>query len=244
MGENPHGTVRRVPQVLLREPVEADQVGGGARVVAAVGRLVPAVHVHPLEALDAPDHAPDQGVRHELLQEVVADGRQAHPAGRRRPAGGGRLQPRQKALRRAYLLTGADSAVERDRKRRRFQPDVGEPEADVFVLSDAGEAGLNLQRGQTLIQYDRPMMTAKTHAQRNGRIDRLGQRHPEIDLVDLATDTPYEARAAERIQQKYTLRNILTDPAEQLDDTGFAGAFTRARHQALAQRDRPPKVAT
>ena len=44
-----------------------------AGVAATITRLVPPVHVHPLQALDAPDHAPDQGVRHELLQELVAD---------------------------------------------------------------------------------------------------------------------------------------------------------------------------
>ncbi len=134
---------------------------------------------------------------------------------------------------RVESLTGADAAKERDRKRLRFQPEQGAPAVDVFVLSDAGEAGLNLQRGQTLVQYDRPL-TAKTHAQRNGRIDRLGQRHPEIDLVDLTTDTPYEARAARRIAEKYELRNILTAPGASIDDSGLAGVFNRARRRAAA----------
>ncbi len=139
---------------------------------------------------------------------------------------------------RVESLTGADSAAERDRKRQRFQPETGKPEADVFVLSDAGQAGLNLQRGQTLIQYDRPM-TAMGHAQRNGRIDRLGQHHPEIDLIDLTTDTPYEARAARRVAEKYELRNILTDPAASIDDEGLAGVFSTARRRAAqgAERD-------
>jgi hypothetical protein len=138
---------------------------------------------------------------------------------------------------RVESLTGADSAQERDRKRLRFQPETGDAQADVFVLSDAGEAGLNLQRGQTVIQYDRPM-TAKTHAQRNGRIDRLGQKHPEIDLIDLTTDTPYEARAQQRIEQKYALREILTDPAATIDDEGLAGAFNEARRRAMAESRR------
>ncbi len=132
---------------------------------------------------------------------------------------------------RVQKLTGADSTKERDKKRLAFQPESGDPSADVFVLSDAGEAGLNLQRGQTLVQYDRPL-TAKTHAQRNGRIDRLGQQHPEIDLIDLTTDSPYEARAQKRIETKYALRDILTDPAEMIDDTGLAAAFRDARKRA------------
>lgn len=134
---------------------------------------------------------------------------------------------------RVETITGSDSAAERDRKRLRFQPERGDPDVDVLVLSDAGEAGLNLQRGQTLIQYDRPP-TAKSHAQRNGRIDRLGQRHPEIDLVDLTTDTPYEARAARRIAEKYELRNILTAPGASIDDSGLAAVFNGARRRAAA----------
>jgi hypothetical protein len=138
---------------------------------------------------------------------------------------------------RVEKLTGADPTKERDRKRRRFHPESGDPEADVFVLSDAGAAGLNLQRGQTLVQYDRPM-TAMIHAQREGRINRLGQRHPEIDLVDMTTDTPFEARAQRRIETKYALRNILTDPAASIDDEGIAGVFSAARRRAAQPPER------
>jgi hypothetical protein len=137
---------------------------------------------------------------------------------------------------RVETLTGGDSARARDAKRHRFQPDSGTPAVDVMVLSDAGATGLNLQRGQTVIQYDRPA-TAMVHAQRNGRIDRLGQRHPELDFVDLTTDTPYEARAQERVRQKYALRDILTDPAAGLDETGLGALFNIARREA-ALRER------
>lgn len=133
---------------------------------------------------------------------------------------------------RVETLTGADSARERERKRLRFQPAAGgTPEADVFVLSDAGEAGMNLQRGQQLIQYDRPF-TPKTREQRNARIDRLGRTNPDLDLVDLTTDSPYEAHGQERLARKYKLRDILTDPSELLDDEGFAGMLREARREA------------
>jgi len=137
---------------------------------------------------------------------------------------------------RVVSLTGADSAKERDAKRRTFQPESGEPKADVFVLSDAGQAGLNLQRGQALFQLDRPM-TSMGREQRNGRIDRLGRTNPDLDLVDLTTDTPFEARAEERIARKYALRSVLTDPAADLDEHGIAGAFRTARAQtAIPER--------
>jgi SNF2 family DNA or RNA helicase len=128
-------------------------------------------------------------------------------------------------------MTGENTGQEKDARRRKFQPDdkTQAPEADVFILSDAGATGLNLQRGQTLINYDTPM-TAMVHAQRNGRVNRLGQTR-DVDLIDLVTDTPFEQRARQRMNQKYDLRNVFTDPGEGLDDTGLAGYISRARHR-------------
>jgi hypothetical protein len=131
---------------------------------------------------------------------------------------------------RVEVITGADSAKEKDAKRRRFRPDAGEPEADILVLSDAGAVGLNAQRGQWLVQYDVPL-TAKVHAQRNGRIHRLGQKN-DVELVDLVGDHPSEDAARKRLASKYQLREILTTPLEGLDDEGFA-PYLRAAQTAL-----------
>lgn len=79
---------------------------------------------------------------------------------------------------------------------------------------------------------DAPLTAA--HAQRDCRIDRLGQRHPEIRLVDLRTDTPFEVRAQDRIERKYVLRDLMLDPAGLVDDSGLAAAFTAARQRAAA----------
>lgn len=124
---------------------------------------------------------------------------------------------------RVVAVHGGHSTQEKDRRRRMFQPDSGEPQADVIVLSDAGATGLNLQRGQTLIQYDVPM-TAMMHAQRNGRIDRLGQ-NKAIELVDLVTDTDFEERARQRVARKYELRSIFTDGGGEARDDSSLGAF-------------------
>lgn len=124
-------------------------------------------------------------------------------------------------------ITGEHTSREKDDRRLRFQPERGEPKANVIVLSDAGATGLNLQRGQTLIQYDTPM-TAMVHNQRNGRIHRTGQTQ-NVNLVDMTTDTPFEAAARKRLDKKYTLKEIFTDAGDRLDDTGMAGFVNGAR---------------
>lgn len=134
---------------------------------------------------------------------------------------------------RVVTLTGEHSSKEKEARRLAFKPEKGEATADVLVCSDAGAVGLNAQRGQWLIQYDTPK-TAKTHAQRNGRIDRLGQKN-NVELLDLVSDHPVERKNRKRLADKYDLRGILTTPLEGLDDTGVALYLARARMEREQQ---------
>lgn len=124
------------------------------------------------------------------------------------------------AGKRVVTITGADSAADKDRKRKLFNPEKGEAQADILLASDAGAVGMNLQSGRYLIQHDVPD-TAKTHGQRNARIDRLGQKN-DVELIDLVANHREEHRARDRLSKKYALRDLMTSPMEGLDDTGLA----------------------
>lgn len=100
------------------------------------------------------------------------------------------------------------------------------------MLSDAGAVGLNAQRGKWLYQYDTPN-TAKTHAQRAGRINRIGQ-DGDIELADAIADHSFEIKARDRLKRKYELRDIMTSPLEGLDDTGLA-YYLKQRHAEKEQ---------
>lgn len=126
----------------------------------------------------------------------------------------------QKEGHRVVTITGSDSSKEKERKRLMFNPEQGEAQADILVASDAGATGMNIQRGQWLYQYDTPQ-TAMTHAQRNGRIFRTGQKN-DVELIDGVADHPEVHKARERLQKKYGLRELLTSSMEGLDDTGVA----------------------
>lgn len=124
------------------------------------------------------------------------------------------------AGKRVVTITGSDSAAEKDRKKKMFNPEKGEAQADILLASDAGAVGMNLQSGRYLIQHDVPD-TAKTHGQRNARIDRLGQKN-DVELIDMVGKHREEYRARDRLIKKYGIRDLMTSPLEGLDDTGLA----------------------
>ena len=75
---------------------------------------------------------------------------------------------------------GSWRRVSRDDAKRRFR--VGE--ADVLLCTDAAAEGLNFQFCGALINYDMPWNPMRVE-QRIGRIDRLGQKHGIIRIVNL-----------------------------------------------------------
>ena len=128
---------------------------------------------------------------------------------------------------RVAVVTGADSSEEKAKKRQMFHPDTGKPEADIMVLSDAAATGMNLQRGQYLVNYDLPLVHA-THAQRNARIDRIGQKQ-DVEVHNLLTSSKFDQDAQRRLERKELLQSIFDSDWETLDDSGLA------KHIALAR---------
>ena len=75
---------------------------------------------------------------------------------------------------------GTWRTITRDDAKRRFR----DREADVLLCTDAAAEGLNFQFCGALINYDMPWNPMRVE-QRIGRIDRLGQEHPTIRIVNL-----------------------------------------------------------
>ncbi len=75
---------------------------------------------------------------------------------------------------------GAWRGIGRDDARRRFR----DGEADILLCTDAAAEGLNFQFCGALVNYDMPWNPMRVE-QRIGRIDRLGQQHPVIRIVNL-----------------------------------------------------------
>ena len=128
---------------------------------------------------------------------------------------------------RVTVLQGGSGGKEAANAVQGFAPTGGGAAAksDVIVCSDAGAVGVNLQRGNRVINTDTPW-TAMLQEQRVGRALRVGQKHA-VETHNIRTNTPYEARRLQVLEDKRGLRQTLTTPSELLDDTGLAARVAR-----------------
>jgi SNF2 family DNA or RNA helicase len=78
-------------------------------------------------------------------------------------------------------------AITREETKRRFRAG----DADVLLCTDAAAEGLNFQFCGALINFDSPWNPMRIE-QRIGRVDRLGQRFPDIGVVNLMYDNTVE----------------------------------------------------
>jgi hypothetical protein len=76
-------------------------------------------------------------------------------------------------------------------------------ECRVFLSTDAGGVGLNLQAASAVINFEPPWNPARLE-QRIGRVHRLGQTHP-VHVVHLLTKDSIEERVWETLKLKKSL---------------------------------------
>ena len=83
---------------------------------------------------------------------------------------------------RIACFTGATSTDRREELKRRFNADPATDPLRILICTDAAREGINLQaRCHDLIHIDLPWNPARLE-QRNGRIDRHGQRQPQVHI--------------------------------------------------------------
>jgi ERCC4-related helicase len=87
--------------------------------------------------------------------------------------------------------------IEREKIKRMFV----EGNIDLLVCTDAAAEGLNLQTADMLVNYDLPWNPMKVE-QRIGRIDRIGQCHEDIYVVNLCYADSAEQFVYERLMQR------------------------------------------
>jgi hypothetical protein len=100
-------------------------------------------------------------------------------------------------------VRGADGRwrlVSRAEIKRRFKDGRG----DILLCTDAAAEGLNFQFCGSLINYDMPWNPMRVE-QRIGRIDRLGQRFDEIDIINLQYKDTVETQVYTALASRISL---------------------------------------
>src|SRR5215213_7429530 len=113
------------------------------------------------------------------------------------------------------LLHGGLPGKERKAVLERFQTD---PACKVFLSTDAGGTGLNLQTADTVVNLELPWNPAVLE-QRVARVHRMGQDRP-VRVVHLVTRNSIEERVLKVVEQKRALFSGLFDG--DTDEVSFA----------------------
>lgn len=107
------------------------------------------------------------------------------------------------------FLNGSVSSVKRGKMVARFQDD---PACRVFLSTDAGGTGLNLQAASHLINVDLPWNPAKLE-QRMARIHRIGQKK-HVQIINLISLDTIEYKMLDRLNFKANMAAGILDDGE------------------------------
>jgi superfamily II DNA or RNA helicase len=92
-----------------------------------------------------------------------------------------------------------------------------DPDCKVFLSTDAGGVGLNLQAASAVVNFEPPWNPARLE-QRVGRVHRFGQTQP-VQVIHLLTENSIEERVWETLRLKKALFTGLFDKAK--DEISF-----------------------
>jgi hypothetical protein len=120
------------------------------------------------------------------------------------------------------------------------------PACKVFLSTEAGGSGLNLQVADTVINFELPWNPAKKN-QRIGRIDRIGQQSSHLTVINLITRNSIEERINTGLALKQAMFDGVLNENSTIDGVDFS-AEGRAQFLQqlqgvmgeLLQQDLPP----
>ena len=123
---------------------------------------------------------------------------------------------------------GAWRGISRDDAKRRFR----EGEAEALLCTDAAAEGLNFQFCGALVNYDMPWNPMRVE-QRIGRIDRLGQKHQRVRIVNLHYEDTVETDVYRALRGRIRLFESVVGPLQPI-----LSRLPRAIGDAVLKRNR------
>lgn len=96
-----------------------------------------------------------------------------------------------------------------------------DPACKIFLSTEAGGTGLNLQVADTVINFELPWNPAKKN-QRIGRMDRIGQQAQHLTVINLITRNSIEIRIATGLALKQNLFESVLNQDSVTDEVDFS----------------------
>ena len=117
-------------------------------------------------------------------------------------------------------LSGKVAVKNRGQLVKKFETDDN---CKVFLSTEAGGSGLNLQVADTVINFELPWNPAKKN-QRIGRIDRIGQQKKQLTVINLITQNSIEISIAAGLHLKQSLFDGVLSTAKGPDFVDFSNS--------------------
>jgi hypothetical protein len=123
-------------------------------------------------------------------------------------------------------LDGSVPQKKRQELMHRFQKD---PEHRLFITTNAGSTGLNLQAADTVINVDLPWNPAVLE-QRISRVHRMGQKRP-VHVFILVTEGTLEESLLETLSSKHELAAAALDPESKVSAVDLASGMEELKRR-------------
>ncbi len=128
------------------------------------------------------------------------------------------IEPLIKSIRMDFVRL--DGSVPQKKRQELVSAFQNDPKCRVFMATNAGSTGLNLQAGNTLINVDLPWNPAVLE-QRIARIHRMGQSRP-VQVFVLVTEDTLEENLLATLSAKRDLALAALDPESKVDEVAVA----------------------
>jgi superfamily II DNA or RNA helicase len=122
-----------------------------------------------------------------------------------------------------------DGSVPQGKRQQIVQAFQREPACQLFLTTNAGSTGLNLQAADTVVNVDLPWNPAILE-QRIGRAHRMGQKRP-VHAYVLVTEGTIEENLLATLAAKRTLALAALDPSSDVDRVDLAGSMDELKRR-------------
>jgi superfamily II DNA or RNA helicase len=133
-----------------------------------------------------------------------------------------------------------DGKVPQKRRKRLVDEFQRDPRCALFLATNAGATGLNLQAGNTVVNVDLPWNPAVLE-QRIGRVHRMGQKQP-VHVILLVTEDTIEERMLATLSAKHELFQAVLDEDSELDAVDLSSGVEELRRRLEVLIGRKPEA--